>query len=227
MMPNAMMPNAMMPGAMGPGAMMPGASAGLGAFRGPAPLPPILSQERPVRRGYAEGGQVEPYAPIPAPIGPRPNWREAVLDQLNPQFLKEEYGYGKGIIDSLPEPSEELQNEYIKEELSDDLQEGYFLGEHGRPMRPPAGRRFPKEMNRPITKAEEATLKAVMTEEDEIAFTKEHAAAEKADLELERDLRQRDVSQKGKWARILKQSRDWEAAQKQKNPNFKGVDDGG
>ena len=186
----------------------------------------VLSIFDPDFKGV-DDGQVEPYVPIPAPIGPRPNWREAVLDQLNPQFLKEEYGYGKGIIDSLPEPSEELQNEYIKEELSDDLQEGYFLGEHGRPMRPPAGRRFPKEMNRPITKAEEATLKAVMTEEDEIAFTKEHAAAEKADLELERDLRQRDVSQKGKWARILKQSRDWEAAQKQKNPNFKGVDDGG
>jgi hypothetical protein len=190
----------------------------------------VLSIFDPDFKGV-DDGQVEPYVPIPAPIGPRPNWREAVLDQLNPQFLKEEYGYGKGIIDSLPEPSEEFLNEYIKGELSDDLQEGYALGEHGRPVRPKPGPRwgrgFPKEMNRPITKAEEAALKAVMTEEDYIAFNKAEAAADKADLELERDLRQRNVSQKGKWARILKQSRDWEAAQKQKNPNFKGVDDGG
>jgi len=56
-----MMPGAMMPGAMMPNAMMPGASAGLGAFRGPTPLPPILSQGRSIRRGYADGGQVKKY----------------------------------------------------------------------------------------------------------------------------------------------------------------------
>jgi len=61
MMPGAMRPGAMMPGAMRPGAMMPGASAGLGAFRGPTPLPPILSQGRSIRRGYADGGQVKKY----------------------------------------------------------------------------------------------------------------------------------------------------------------------
>ena len=61
MMPGAMRPNAMMPGAMMPSAMMPSASAGLGAFRGPTPLPPILSQGRSIRRGYADGGPVKKY----------------------------------------------------------------------------------------------------------------------------------------------------------------------
>jgi hypothetical protein len=100
----------MRPNAMGLDAMMPGASAGLGAFRGPAPLPPILSQERSIRRGYAEGGPVNKYqaggimqgldagTPPPRPVQAQP--------QQNPVVM----GAIAAIMGNHPEPQRAIQN---------------------------------------------------------------------------------------------------------------------